>query len=154
LDARVREGLKTFFDFLDADTVVTQLAILRKLIQHFEYFRHVIDRCRRAMQLQKVQRIGFQIPKAALNKSRKVLPVVTTGNVRIQAPSRLSCDIERIAAFIAQLRQQPFTAPITIDVGSVKEIHASIKRTMKRCQRLLIIHSAPLGANCPGTEAN
>src|SRR6185369_8413060 len=147
-------GLETFFDFLDADAVVTQLAILRKILQHFEYYRHVIDRGRRAMQLQQVQRVRLQIPKAALNKSRKVLPVVTTGNVRIQAASRLSCDIKRIAAFIAQLRQQPFTAPITINVGGVKKIHAPVKSTMKRCQRLPIIHSTPLGANCPGAEAN
>src|SRR6266705_6661893 len=72
----------------------------------------------------------------------------------IETAAGFGSDIERFAALGTQLGQQSFTAPVAVNIGRVEEIDAPIQRAMQRGEGILIINGAPLGADCPGAEAN
>jgi len=58
------------------------------------------------VELKKVERFGLQVAQASLDKAAQVLPVITTGNVWVESPSRLGRDDKLLAARLAHLRDQ------------------------------------------------
>ena len=106
------------------------------------------------MQLQQVNRVGLQVLKAAFDKRREILTIVTVGSVRIEPATRLGGNVKFVLPLPAQFRQQPFAVAVTIDIRRVEEIHAAVERGVQRGERFLVVHLAPRAADGPRAKAD
>ena len=119
-----------------------------------KHFRPVKNLRGRTMQLQQVNRVGVQVPQAALNPRREVFAAVTFRCLLRQPASGLGGDVKFFLPFLFQLCQQPFAAAVAIDVRRVEEIHAAVERGMERGERFLVVHVAPRAADGPRAKAD
>ena len=79
------------------------------------------------MQLQQVNRVGLQVLKAAFDKRREILTIVTVGGVRIEPATGLGGDVKLFLSLLFQLGQQPFAVAVAINIGRVKKVHAAVE---------------------------
>ena len=84
-----------FVDTLNADTVVAQLALLHQLVQGGEDFRHGVDGAGRAVQLQQLDGVCFEVLQAALDERAQV--AVSVCHMRVQPPAGLGGDVKGVA---------------------------------------------------------
>jgi hypothetical protein len=97
----------------------------------------------------------IQVFEATLNKAGQVLAVVAVGGVRIQTAACFGDDVKFIVRpFSFQLRQQPFAAPVAIDVGGIEEIDALIQGFMKGGDGLFPLDMTPISPDRPTAESN
>ena len=106
------------------------------------------------MQLQQVDRVGFQVFQAAFDKRGEVGAVVTVRRVRVEPAAGLGGDVKFFLPLLAQFGQQPFAVAVAIDVRRVEEIHAAVERGVERGERFLVVHIAPRAADGPRAKAD
>jgi hypothetical protein len=80
--------------------------------------------------------------------------IVAIGSVRGQTPSRFGREHNLLFALPLQLRNQPFAASHSIDIGGVYESHSAIDGLTERSQRFGITHVTLCAADSPGAEAD
>src|SRR5207237_9813698 len=85
------DRLECFLDFLDTHTVVANLSGLNQIVENSEYLCMIIEFSWRAMQLQKIERIGRKILQAIFDPRCEFLAVVTFDYLLRQLPARRCC---------------------------------------------------------------
>ena len=143
LHARKFDGLEGLLHFLDAHSIMAQLAGVHQLVQNPEYLGQVENRGRWTVQLQQVNGVSLQIFQAAFDEARQIFPVITARFMRIEPPPGFGSHVKRLLSISSKLRQQTLAASITVNVGGIEEIYPEIQRPMQRGQRLLVVHTAP-----------
>ena len=83
------------------------------------------------MELEEVERLGLQVVQAALYEVGQVLAVIATSCMGIEPPPRLGRDDQLLAPGLAYLSDQLLRVSITIDIGSIDEIHSKINSPVK-----------------------
>ena len=106
------------------------------------------------MQLQEIDRVGFQIFQAAFDEGGEVRAVVTFGSVRVEPPAGLGGDPEFFLPLFAEPGEETFTVAIAVNIRSVEKIRAAIQRAVQRGKRFLVIDGAPGAADGPCAEAD
>jgi len=61
---------------------------------------------------------------------------------------------QRLVALAHQPGDQPFAAPVAVDVGGVEDGDAVVDRGVQRTHRFLVIDRAPGAADGPGAEGD
>src|ERR1700738_307749 len=73
LHTRVFNRLQRLLDLFNADAVMANLSLPDQIVKSRKQFRPIVNLGRRAMQLQQVERLDFQVLKASFDEGRQVL---------------------------------------------------------------------------------
>ena len=153
-DARELDGLPGLLDLLHADPVVRDDAVGDELVEGFEELRAVVDLGRWAVQLHEVDALDLEVLAAARQPAREGLGRVV-GDQLLHAPAHLGGHEDALTGPLAQeLRDEPLAVAVSVDIGRVDEVDASVHRGMQGCQRLAVIQPAPAAPDGPGPEAD
>src|SRR5437667_3306457 len=106
LNVGILDRLECLLDFLDAHAVVANLSGLNQIVENSEYLCMIIEFGWRAMQLQKIERIGRKIPQAIFDPCREVLPAVTFDGLLRQLPASLCRNDYFVLPLLFELRNQ------------------------------------------------
>ena len=150
LHVRVLHRVERLVGRLNADPVVAQLAGGNQVVQNGEGFRLSVERRWRAMELEEIDRLDFEVREAAVDPCGQVVPAVSFTRLLRQAASGLGRDPNRVPRPLApQLRDQPLAASVAVDVCRIDEVDAVVDRRMQRRHRGRIVYRAPAPADRP-----
>ncbi len=155
LDAGVLDGFERLLDLLDTDPVVEDLASGHHVVECLEQGRPVVHVGRRAVQLDQVQCLHFQVLQTAVDEPFDVLRRVPGGDVRIEAASGLCCnDHPGVRPGTPDGGQTALTAPVAVHVGGVEEVDPFVQGSTERCLGVIVSHLAPVAADRPGSKTD
>ena len=154
LNSRILDRLECLLDAFDADAVEADLSRSDETIKGVEDLRVVVDICRRAVQLEEVERLSLKETETAFDKGGQVPESIAGGDVGIEPPASLGSNEDLCGALTPELGQEALAAAITVDIGSIEEVDAKVDRAMQRVEGLAIRDLAPTASDCPRSETD
>src|SRR2546421_9331116 len=126
LKMRIGDCLERLIYAFHAHTVKTNLALLCQVVEDAKDLRHVINFGRRAVELEEVERLCFQVAQAPLDKAGQVLAVITRRGMGVKPPPRFCRDNQLFAAGLTYLGDQLLRVTVAIDISSINKDNAQI----------------------------
>jgi hypothetical protein len=149
------DGLQRLLGGLDRDAEAGDGFLRAQLGERVEDRVHVVDRRRRAVQLDQVQGVHLQVGAAALDPGTQVHVGVGVGDEGIGATADLGGDHDAVGGVTqlgAETGDQLLAAAVPVDVGGVEERHARLVRGTQHREGVVLGHVAPVGAELPAAQ--
>ena len=105
------------------------------------------------MELEQVEGIGLQVPKAALDKRLQVAPVVALCDMWVKPLAGFGGDIDVFRASFERSGDQTLAASVAVHIRRVDEVDSCVERGPQSLQGIGFTHRPPIGADRPGPEA-
>ncbi len=109
-----------------------------------------VDRRGRAVQLDEVEGLDAEVLPRAVRPGAEGVERVRLGHMGVRATAHLRRDRQAMAPALGeQPPDEPFAAPVAVDVGGVQEGHARVDRRVQDRHRAVLGDLSPVRAELP-----
>jgi hypothetical protein len=144
------DSLERFFYFFHAYAIVANLSGFRQIVQDSEDLGAIVQFCWRAVELQQVNCVGGKISQAFFN-ARSGCILQRSGEANA---GPLLWQLRPLPTILLEAGDQALASTITINVGGVDEIYATVDRFVQGGQSIRLQDVPPVASNGPCAETN